>query len=230
MYRTIAAELRALGIDGNCAPLGDIARSGTHAVLRNRCYGTDARTVATNARAVSDALLAGGVLPVLKHIPGHGRARADSHLELPRVTAELDALVASDFSVFRALNDIPLGMTAHVVYTALSALPATLSPEAVALIRGEIGFDGLLMTDDIAMGALPGPIGERAARALAAGCDVVLHCNGARAEMEAVAATGPMTPAAARRAQAAIAARCDPPFVDIEAARAEFDAICRSPQ
>jgi len=165
---------------------------------------------------------------VLKHIPGHGRAVADSHVELPRVSASMDELFQSDFRVFQALSDLPLGMTAHVVYEAISDQPGTLSPEVVRLIRRDLGFDGLLMTDDIAMGALPGPIGERAARARAAGCDLVLHCNGGRAEMTAVAASGPMAPEAARRAEAAIGLRSDPPFVDIARAREDFDAIPRS--
>jgi len=230
MYRTIAAELRDIGIDGDCAPLGDIAAPDTHAVLRNRCYGSEPATVARGARAVAAALLAGGVLPVMKHMPGHGRATLDSHHDLPRVTASAEELSTSDFSVFRSIADLPAGMTAHVVYEAVDELPGTLSPTVIALIREQIGFRGLLMTDDIAMGALPGPIGERAARARAAGCDLVLHCNGTREEMEAVAATGPMTPEAEVRARAALAARREPGFVDIAAARAEFEAICRSAQ
>lgn len=230
MYRTIAAELRGLGIDGNCAPVGDIATAETHPVLRNRCLGTDPGQVIRAAGAVSGALLDGGVLPVVKHMPGHGRATVDSHLGLPRVTADADSLRKSDFKVFQALSHVPLGMTAHVVYSAFTEEPATLSGDMIALIRGEIGFRGLLMTDDIAMGALPGPIGERATRARAAGCDIVLHCNGEPAEMEAVAATGVMTAEAAGRAETAILARRPPGFVDIAAARADFEAIVRSAQ
>jgi len=170
------------------------------------------------------------LLPVLKHMPGHGRATLDSHQDLPRVSATADELFERDFKVFEGLRDVPLGMTAHVVYTEFDELPATLSPVMIGLIRERIGFSGLLMTDDIAMGALPGPIGERAERARAAGCDLVLHCNGDGNEMQAVAATGPMSAGAEARAQAALNARRAPGFVDIAAAREDFEAICRSAQ
>ena len=208
-HRLIAQELRAVGIDVNCAPLGDVARDATHPFLRNRCLGTRAETVASLARAAADGLLAGGALPVIKHLPGHGRARADSHLALPRVTAPRADLEAVDFAPFRALSDLPMAMTAHVVFDALDpGHPATLSPACIAAIREVIGFGGLLMTDDISMGALAGPVGARAQAALAAGCDVVLHCNGDAGEMaEIVAACGRMAPAAADRAARAIAAR-----------------------
>ena len=228
MYRVIATELRGLGIDANCAPVGDIAGEGTHPVLRNRCYGREAERVAEIGRAVAEAHLACGVLPVVKHMPGHGRATLDSHLELPRVSVSVDELSDGEFKAFKGLNDVPAGMTAHVVYEALDPLPGTLSPKIIALIRDVIGFTGLLMTDDISMGALPGPIAERAARARSAGCDLVLHCSGERAEMEAVAATGPMDADSAARAAAALAARKAPGFVDIAGTRAEFEAILRS--
>lgn len=233
-YRIIAAELRAAGIDGNCAPLGDIAGAATHPFLRNRCYGSDPGTVAEAARAVAGALLEGGVLPVVKHMPGHGRASADSHAEPPRVDAPRAELLARDCAPFRALADLPLGMTAHVVYPALDlGLPATLSRACIRAIREEIGFSGLLMTDDISMGALTGPPGARAAAAVAAGCDVVLHCNGARDEMEeVVAAAGRLAPASARRAEAALARRRAPDpaaTIDIPALEAELETLLAGP-
>jgi len=226
-YRLIAAELRAAGIDGNCAPLADLARPETHPVLRDRCYGTTTAEVVPRAGAVADALLAGGVLPVLKHIPGHGRATADSHLDLPRVTTPRDELDASDFAAFRALADLPLGMTAHIVYDCLDAArPATLSPVAIGAVREEIGFDGLLMTDDISMQALSGPLAGRARAALGAGCDLVLHCNGVIDEMRALAeAAGRLSGAAAGRATRALAARRAPQPADPVAWAAELDAL-----
>ncbi len=208
----IAAEIRACGIDVNCVPVADIARPETHPVLRNRCYGGEAGAVAERARAVADGTLAGGALPVLKHIPGHGRARADSHLALPVVRTSRSKLKQTDFAPFAALAALPLGMTAHVVYTALDPeRPVTFSPAAIGVIRDEIGFRGLLMSDDISMQALSGAIGARAAAARAAGCDVVLHCNGDVAEMEAVAeAAGRLEGAALERADAALAERPGP--------------------
>lgn len=212
-YSIIAMELRALGIDANCAPCADIAVEGTHAFLRNRCYGSDPEPVAEIALAVAAAHLAGGVLPVVKHLPGHGRATMDSHKDLPVVDAPAELLGQTDFMPFRALSGLPvMGMTAHVVYTAFDPeRPATISPRLIRLIREEIGFRGLLMTDDLSMDALPGTIRERSAAAIDAGCDVVLHCNGDRAEMEAaVAEAGTMGPASARRAKAALALRSTP--------------------
>jgi beta-N-acetylhexosaminidase len=204
----IGAELRAVGIDANCAPLADVARDATHPFLRNRCYGTDPATVARIARAVAEGLKEAGVLPVLKHMPGHGLSHLDTHLELPVVDLGLDELRAVDFAPFRALADLPMAMTAHLVFAALDRLPATQSPVMIRLIREEIGFQGLLMTDDLNMQALQGTLGERAARSIAAGCDVALHCKGDLAEMEAVAAAaGAMGPAALARAEAAVAVR-----------------------
>ena len=208
-YRLIGQELRALGIDVNCAPALDVLQPDTHAFLRARLYGDAPGEVAAIGRAVADGLLAEGVLPVVKHIPGHGRARADSHEALPVVEADLDALDAVDFAPFRDLADLPMAMTAHVVYRALDPeRPATLSPTAVAAIRERIGFDGLLMTDDLSMRALTGPMAERVRLSLAAGCDVVLHCNGDPDEMAAVAAEVPaLAGAAAERAGQALARR-----------------------
>jgi beta-N-acetylhexosaminidase len=225
-YRLIAAELHALGVDSNCAPLVDVAGPQTHPFLRNRCYGEDAATVTTLGRAVVDGLLEGGVLPVVKHIPGHGRASADSHHDVPVVKSMKDDLQDIDFEPFKALNDLPMAMTAHVVYSDLDAKPATLSPTVLQIIRDEIGFDGLIMTDDISMKALDGPLPVLTRDALEAGCDVVLHCNGTLAERRAVAeAAGEMTGPAQRRAEAALACRKAPACVDISALSAQFDAL-----
>ena len=214
--RLIAAELRDLGIDGNCAPMADVPVPGVHEIIRNRCYGFDAAAVAAAARQVADGLLAGGVLPVLKHIPGHGRPIADSHLELPQTDAPLSALEAQDFAPFKALNDLPMAMTAHVVYRALDPERcATLSPVVVDRIRRDIGFDGLLMTDDLSMHALSGTFTERSQSALQAGCDLVLHCHGVLPEMEEIAAAaGALSARAERRAEQALAQRQTPQAMD----------------
>lgn len=207
-HRLIAAELSEVGIDINCAPCADVAGLMTHPFLRDRCFGSDPATVAARARAAAEGLLAGGVLPVIKHMPGHGRGTADSHHDLPVVAAEAAALRATDFAAFAALADLPLGMTAHIVFPAFDSAPATCSPAMIRLIRSEIGFAGLLMSDDLGMNALSGRPAERAARAIAAGCDVALMGNGDLATMAAVAAAaGPMTPAARARAEAALALR-----------------------
>lgn len=220
--RIIAHELRTLGIDGNCIPTLDIARPDTHAVLRNRCYGEDVETVARHGRAVVRGCLDGGVLPVMKHMPGHGLGTLDSHHDLPRVDAPRDVLDTQDFAVFRRFADLPLGMSAHLVFEAIDPRPATVSPVMVDIMRRQIGFDGLLMTDDISMQALSGTVAERAAAARAAGCDVVLHCNGDLAEMRAIVqAVGQMDAQGQRRAEAALAARRAPAPVDIAALEAE---------
>jgi beta-N-acetylhexosaminidase len=224
-YRLIAAELRSVGIDVNCAPVLDVIQPTTHPVLRNRCYGGDPAEVAGTGRAVAEGLLAGGVLPVMKHMPGQGRAALDSHLDLPVVTAEPAALTA-DFAPFRALADLPLAMTAHVVYAALDAEPATQSATIVRLMREEIGFDGVLMTDDISMKALRGSFAARVHGALAAGCDMVLHCNGDAGEMAEVASAAPLLAGkAAARAEAALARRLADPADDTAEAAAEFAAL-----
>ncbi|MGS4943958.1 glycoside hydrolase family 3 N-terminal domain-containing protein [Meridianimarinicoccus sp. RP-17] len=222
--RLIADDLRRAGIDGNCAPLADIAGDGTHPFLRNRCYGTGLRDVVACARATADGLMAGGVLPVVKHMPGHGRAQADSHKDLPVVEATLHDLRGSDFAAFRALSDLPLGMTAHIVFPALDPdAPATLSRAAMDEVRGWIGFDGLVMTDDLSMHALSGTMAARAAAARVAGCDIVLHCNGDRAEMEgAVAGAGRMDADGAARAAHALACRHAPDTADLASMAAEL--------
>lgn len=222
--RLIAAELRDVGIDVNCAPVLDLAGAGTHPVIRNRCLGSNPAEVARLGRAVADGLLAGGVLPVVKHMPGQGRAALDSHLALPEVTADRGEL-EDDFAPFRALSDLPLAMTAHVIYRALDVRPATQSPAVVGLMRDELGFDGLLMTDDLSMKALAGGFGDRARASLAAGCDVVLHCNGDLHEMAAVAAVVPeLTGRPAVRAAAALALRAAPEG-DVAALAAEYAGL-----
>ena len=225
-YRLMAAELRALGIDSNCAPMADIVFPETHGFLRDRCYGDGPARVAELARAVAEGLLAGGVLPVLKHIPGHGRATADSHYDLPHVAAPLADLVAQDFAPFAALADLPMAMTAHVVYSAIDDAPATLSAPVIGHIRHTIGFDGLLMTDDLRMKALSAPLPDRVDAALSAGCDVILHCNAPLAERAVVAdRAGRMTPTAQTRADAALACRRDPDDIDIAALEAELSLL-----
>lgn len=225
-YRLIAAELHALGIDSNCAPLVDLAGPQTHPFLRDRCYCGDPHTVASIGRAVADGLLDGGVLPVVKHIPGHGRAEADSHHHLPAVTTPLAVLRETDFVPFRALCDLPLAMTAHVVYAAVDDAPATTSARMLREIRETIGFDGLIMTDDIAMKALSGSLRDLSRAALGAGCDVILHCNGTFAEREAVAeAAGAMSARAQERAERALAARKAPVPVDLGALAARLAAL-----
>jgi beta-N-acetylhexosaminidase len=224
--RITAHELRAVGVDSNCAPLVDVAVPDTHPFLLNRCYGYEADTVATIGRAVADGHLDGGVLPIVKHIPGHGRARQDSHLELPLVEAELEDLADTDFVPFRALNDLPMAMTAHLVYSHIDKYPATTSDRALEIIREDIGFDGLVMTDDISMKALKGSLSEIAKASLWAGCDVILHCNGTFAERAEVAeAAGEMSDAAQTRADRAIAARKTPDEVDIPALDATLSAL-----
>ena len=223
--RLIAADLAALGITVDCLPVADVPVRDADAVIGDRAYGDSPAKVAALAGAVAEGLAEGGVLPVLKHLPGHGRATADSHIGLPVVEAGRAALEVSDFAAFRPLAGLPMGMTAHVVFTAIDQmLPATTSPTIIAqVIRGFIGFDGVLMTDDLSMGALSGTLGERARAAFAAGCDVALHCNGNLREMEAVAAAAPeLAGRAAARASAALGARQPPAPLDAAAARAEF--------
>ena len=208
--RLIASDLMALGIDVDCLPIADVPARGANAVIGDRAYGRTPEAVAAIGGAVAAGLLAGGVLPVLKHIPGHGRARADSHERLPVVKASREELEPRDFAAFQPLSKLPMGMTAHVVFSDIDPLaPATTSATMVReVIRGFIGFQGLLMSDDIAMGALSGTPAERTQAALAAGCDVVLHCNGKLAEMRAVAAHAPkLAGKALKRANAALAMR-----------------------
>ncbi len=221
-YLAIAAELRDVGIDVNCVPVLDVPQPNAHPIIGDRAFGWTPGEIALRGREAAAALLAGGVLPVIKHLPGHGRALADSHEALPRVTATLAELRQADFLPFRSMRDAALGMTAHIVYDAVDPdACATLSPAAVRLIRGELGFDGLLMTDDLSMHALAGPMAERADLAIAAGCDLVLHCNGEMDEMVDIAgAVSALAPEAEARSNRALALRRAPvtaaPVTEVE--------------
>ncbi|TDR94718.1 beta-N-acetylhexosaminidase [Enterovirga rhinocerotis] len=218
--RLMAHDLRELGITVDCVPVLDVPVPGAHDVIGDRAYGEDPETVTALGGGAAEGLLAGGVLPVVKHIPGHGRAGADSHLALPRVSASLDDLRARDFVPFKALAHLPAAMTAHVVYEAIDPdAPGTTSRRVVQdVIRGEIGFDGLLFTDDLSMKALAGPFRTRMEAAIAAGCDIGLHCNGDLAEARAVADGAPLLAGRAlERAEAALAL--------IAAGPAEFDPV-----
>ena len=192
-HQLIAADLYALGIDVDCAPLVDVHQPGASDVIGDRAFSSDPERVATLGRAAADGLMSVGITPVIKHIPGHGRSMVDSHYDLPRVTTSREELSRLDFVPFKRLADLPWGMTAHIVYEAIDPdLPATLSPTMIGeVIRGEIGFDGLLLSDDLSMKALKGSLGDLARRSVAAGCDVALHCNGKMEEMEQVAASAP---------------------------------------
>jgi beta-N-acetylhexosaminidase len=192
-HQLIGAELAALGIDVDCAPLIDVQQPGAHDVIGDRAFSGDPEQVATLGRAAADGLMSAGITPVIKHIPGHGRSMVDSHHDLPRVTTSHAELSRIDFGPFKRLNDLPWGMTAHIVYEALDKdLPATLSAKVISeIIRGEIGFDGLLLSDDLSMKALRGTLAELAQRSVAAGCDIALHCNGKMEEMVQVAAGAP---------------------------------------
>lgn len=222
--RLMAGELSNVGIDVNCAPVLDLVWPQTHAAIRNRCYGSVPADVASAGRAVAEGLLAGGVLPIMKHIPGQGRASLDSHLDLPVVSRALNDLLESDFAPFQALSHLPMAMTSHVVFEGLDPdAPATQSRNVINLIRSEIGFDGLLLTDDLSMHALKGGFAERARRSLSAGCDVVLHCNGDANEMSAVLERVPeLCGKPLSRAEAALALRCGSDDMDIAAAEAEL--------
>ena len=226
-YRILAAELRSVGIDANCAPCADVTGPMTHPFLRNRCYGDDPAQVTRIARAVAEAHLAMGVLPIVKHMPGHGRSAVDTHHDLPTVTVDRAALTTTDFAPFRALADLPIAMTAHLVFTAYDPVnPATHSPAMIRAIRDEIGFHGLLVTDDLNMQALSGTLAERASRSIAAGCDIALHCKGDLAERQAVAvAAGNMGELTQARAKAALARRSTPQAVDIPELEAELAAL-----
>jgi len=223
--RLMAADLQALGITVDCAPVLDVPAVGGHEIIGDRAHGDEPETIAALGRAVCEGLLAGGVLPVIKHIPGHGRAAADSHVELPVVAATRDELRRTDFAPFAALRDMACAMAAHVLYTELDATaPATESRRVIEdVIRGEIGFDGLLISDDIGMEALSGTPGERCAAMLAAGCDVALECSGELGVMRAAAeAAGELTGAASARLDRALGDIGAPDELDAEAASARL--------
>jgi beta-N-acetylhexosaminidase len=226
--RLIAADLIDVGVTVDCLPLADLPVPGSDAVIGDRAYGTEPGKVAAIARAVTEGLEEGGVLPVLKHVPGHGRATADTHFKLPEVDTPKAELERTDFAAFRPLADLPMAMTAHVVFSALDpAHPATTSATIIEqVIRGVIGFQGLLMSDDVSMNALAGSIAERTRAIFAAGCDMVLHCNGKLDEMREVAAETPeLSGRAMERAKRALASRRPPQAFDRAAARAELDAL-----
>ena len=226
--RLMAADLVELGVTVDCLPLADVPVAGADAVIGNRAYGTEPDKVAAIARAVTEGLEQGGILPVLKHIPGHGRATADTHFRLPEVDTPKAELERTDFAAFRPLADLPMAMTAHVVFSALDpAQPATTSATIIRqVIRGVIGFQGLLMSDDVSMNALSGSIAERTRALFAAGCDMVLHCNGNLDEMREVAgATPELSGKALERARRALASRKPPQPFDRQAARAQLDEL-----
>ena len=227
----IGEDLRAVGIDVDCIPVADVPVADADAVIGDRAFGTTPDQVAALAGAMAEGLMAAGVLPVLKHLPGHGRATADSHLKLPVVDTDHATLAATDFAAFRPLSGLPLGMTAHVVFSAIdAAAPATTSAIMIGeVIRGAIGFSGLLMSDDISMGALTGTIAERSQAAIAAGCDLVLHCNGNLSEMREVAGVVPQLRGEALvRADRALALRQAKGGFEVASARAEFASLLSS--
>jgi beta-N-acetylhexosaminidase len=226
--RLMAHDLREVGINVDCVPVLDVPVAGAHDVIGDRAYGRDPETVALIGRAAAEGMIAGGVLPVIKHIPGHGRAGADSHHDLPVVHASREELEGQDFAPFRHLADMPLAMTAHVVYTALDPeRPATTSPTVLTeIVRGHIRYDGLVISDDLSMNALAGSLAERAAASFAAGCDVALHCNGRLDEMAEVASESPaLEGEAGRRAEAALGRiRHIPEPLNVVDARQRFTA------
>ncbi|MGA2055552.1 MAG: beta-N-acetylhexosaminidase [Bradyrhizobium sp.] len=226
--RLIAADLWELGINVDCLPLADVPVADADAVIGDRAYGAEAGKVAAIAGAVTEGLREGGILPVLKHIPGHGRATTDSHLRLPTVDTPKNELERTDFAAFQPLAGLPMAMTAHVVFSALDPVhPATTSATIInQVIRAVIGFQGLLMSDDVSMKALSGSIAERTKAIFSAGCDMVLHCNGDLGEMREVAAETPeLSGKALERAGQALAWHRRPQPLDRDAARAELKAM-----
>lgn len=227
--RLIASDLAAVGITVDCLPVLDVPVPGAHDIIGDRAYADDPAAIAVLGRAAAEGLIAGGVLPVVKHMPGHGRARVDSHESLPVVEASHEELAARDFLPFRILADMPLAMSAHVVFTAIDPDgPATTSRRVFRrIIRGELDYRGLVMSDDLSMKALAGTMRERAAAALAAGCDVALHCNGDLSEMRQVAEVAPaMAGVRRRRAEAALQRirHLPEPFDPVDA-RARLDSV-----
>ncbi len=225
--RLIAHDLREVGITVDCVPVLDVPVPGAHDIIGDRAYAQDPATVTQLGRAAAEGLLAGGVLPIVKHIPGHGRAFADSHHDLPVVETDLATLDAWDFAPFKALSDMPMAMTAHVVFSAVDAKrPATTSKKGIHLMREHLGFSGLIMSDDLSMKALSGTLTQRAEQSLKAGCDVILHCNGDLTEMRQVAeGTGKLKGEARRRAETALNRIVHTPEpLDVAEARARLEA------
>ncbi|WP_339741669.1 beta-N-acetylhexosaminidase [uncultured Maricaulis sp.] len=227
-HRLLAHELRGVGVDVDCAPVLDLRIPGADDIIGDRAFGETPDIVALLGQAAMDGLMAGGVAPVIKHIPGHGRADADSHLALPRVTEEHGLLSETDFAAFRKLNRAVMAMTAHIVYADIDPEnPATTSPDVVGnVIRGEIGFDGFLMTDDLSMKALSGTFRQRGEASIRAGCDILLHCNGDRGEMRQVAEAAPrLAGKALERAKLAEQARDVIEDFDPEAGESELNEL-----
>ncbi|HXC57413.1 MAG TPA: beta-N-acetylhexosaminidase [Rhizomicrobium sp.] len=230
--RLIAHDLSEVGINADCAPVLDVPVAGADAVIGDRAFAFDPAAIIDLGRAQIEGLMEGGVLPVMKHMPGHGRATADSHHALPRVATEAEELSASDFVTFRSLNTCPMAMTAHVIYEAIDPQrPATTSPKVIRdVIRGEIGFDGLLISDDLSMNALDGPLSVRTKAALFAGCDIVLHCNGKMDEMQDVASeVKELEGQAQRRAEHALSHLSVPDAFDPAAAETRLAELMSSP-
>lgn len=229
--RLVAEDLKALGINSNCAPVADVPVPGAHDVIGDRAYGTDPAQVAALGRAVAEGHMAGGVLPIIKHIPGHGRATADSHFDLPVVAEHRRVLSVTDFVPFKLLADMPAAMTAHVVFSDIDAeAPASTSAKVTRdVIRGEIGFGGLLMSDDLSMKALKGPIRSSAEAVIRAGSDVALHCNGNLAEMQEAAAGVPaLSGVALARFEAALRVLEGTREFDVAAAEAAVRGVLAS--
>ncbi len=225
LARLHAFDLLRFGINADCLPVLDVPIEGASDVIGTRAYGKDPESVTALGRAAAEGLMSGGVLPVMKHIPGHGRAFSDTHFELPTVDTPIEELRAHDFAPFRALRDLPMAMTAHVIYSAIDPdSPATTSAKVVEeIVRGEIGFDGLLMSDDTSMKALSGDFPEKAAAILAAGCDMVLHCNGVMEEMKGIVSkVKPLAGRSLERANRALAAVTMRDVEQEQLVRAEF--------
>lgn len=225
-HRLMAAELQSVGIDVDCAPVLDLRIPGAHDVIGDRAFGETALQIADLGRAAAEGLLAGGVLPIMKHIPGHGRSMVDSHHALPSCDTSRAELEATDFAPFRLLRDLPWAMTAHLLYRAFDAEhPATTSRIVInEVIRGHMGFDGVLLSDDLSMQALGGTLRQRALASLQAGCDLVLHCNGKADEMEQVrAGLLPMTALAAARVKRTLALIAPPQPFDVAGAEAQLN-------
>ena len=226
--RLMAHDLTELGINVDCAPVLDVPQPGAHEIVGDRAYGMTPQAVAVMGRAACEGFLAGGVLPVIKHVPGHGRAGADSHTDLPRVDTKLEDLLIVDFYPFQVNADMPIAMTAHVLYRAIDKRnPATTSKKCLKIVRDVIGFDGLLITDDLSMNALSGTLEKRAKAALRAGVDVILHCSGQMAEMKHVVHVTPrLRGEGLRRAKAAIKRLLKTPEpLDVIDARARFEVV-----
>ncbi len=225
LARLHAFDLLRYGLTADCLPVLDVPVDGASDVIGARAYGKEPRPVIELGRAAAEGLISGGVLPVMKHIPGHGRAVADTHFELPTVNASLDELRRHDFAPFLELNHLPMAMTAHVVYSAIDPdNPATTSGRVIEdVIRRQIGFEGLLISDDTSMKALSGDFPSKAAAILAAGCDLVLHCNGVFDEMRGIASrTRGLEGASLRRAERAMTYIKDRDAADETEIRAEF--------